>query len=68
MITKTFKVPTISCQHCVNTIRMELSEMQGIEQVKPDAELKSVEVVFQDPATEDLIINLLNEINYPVEQ
>ena len=68
MITKTFNIPTISCQHCVHTIKMELSEMQGIEEVKPDADLKSVEVVFQDPATEELIIDLLTEINYPVEE
>jgi len=66
MNNKTFNVPSISCQHCVHTIKMELSEMQGIEKVSPDVESKSVKVIYQDPATEELIINLLEEINYPV--
>ncbi len=67
MTSTTYKIPTISCQHCVNTIKMELSELQGVESVTPSAESKSVEIVFQDPVTEEQIINLLTEINYPVE-
>jgi copper chaperone CopZ len=61
-------VPNISCQHCVNTIKMELSEMQGVQSVFPDATSKNVQVVFQDPATEQAIIDLLEEINYPVQK
>jgi hypothetical protein len=45
---------------------MELSEMPGVEQVTPNAETKTVEVIFNDPATENSIIDLLAEINYPV--
>ena len=67
MNNKTFIVPSISCQHCVHTIKMELSEMQGIDEVTPDVESKSVQVIFKDPATEELIINLLEDINYPVQ-
>ena len=67
MNNKTFNVPAISCQHCVHTIKMELSEMQGVEKVTPDVESKSVQVTFQDPATEELIIKLLEDINYPVQ-
>lgn len=67
MNNKTFNVPSISCQHCVHTIKMELSEIQGIEEVTPDVESKSVQVTFQDPATEELIIKLLEDINYPVQ-
>ena len=63
----TFNVPSISCQHCVHTIKMELSEMQGVNEVIPDVDTKSVQVIFQDPATEALIIDLLEEINYPAK-
>ena len=67
MTSTTYNVPAISCQHCVNTIKMELSELQGVESVTPSVESKSVEIVYQDPVTEEQIINILAEINYPVE-
>ena len=63
-----FHVPTISCQHCVNTIKMELSEVDGVLSATPDAAAKEVKVVFQEPATEQGIIDLLEEINYPVKR
>ena len=47
------------------TIEFELGEIPGIEDVKANAETKTAEVVYKDPATEDQIINLLAEINYP---
>ena len=47
------------------TIEFELGEIPGIEVVKADAETKTAEVVYKDPATEEHIINLLAEINYP---
>ena len=60
-----YQVPNISCNHCVNTIEMELSDLEGVIQAKADQESKKVEVEFDDPATEEGIIQLLSEINYP---
>jgi copper chaperone CopZ len=68
MTEKIFQVPNISCQHCVNTIKNELFELEGVERVEPDAETREVKVEFHDPATELAIIALLEEINYPVER
>jgi copper ion binding protein len=62
---KTFSIPTISCGHCVNAIKTELTELTGISKVEGDIEGKSVEVEWDAPATEDLIKNKLAEINYP---
>jgi hypothetical protein len=45
---------------------MELSELPGVLSVSPNAEHKTVKVAFQDPATEQGIVDLLEEINYPV--
>jgi hypothetical protein len=44
---------------------MELGEMQGIKVVKAEQSDQSVYVEFEDPATEDQIVSLLTEINYP---
>lgn len=65
MLEKTYHIPAISCGHCIHTIKSELSEMEGIQKVEGDLEKKTVKVVFDSPASEEKIITLLNEINYP---
>ena len=66
MTTIKYSIPNISCGHCVNTIQMEVSEVEGVQSVKADQESQVVEIIFGDPATEDSIKALLDEINYPV--
>ncbi len=62
---KIFSIPSISCGHCVNAIKTELNELDGVSGVEGDIEGKSVEVEWDAPATEDSIKNKLTEINYP---
>jgi copper ion binding protein len=62
---KTFSIPSISCGHCVNAIKTELNELDGVSGVEGDIEGKSVEVEWDAPATEDSIKNKLTEIHYP---
>jgi copper ion binding protein len=62
---KTFSIPGISCGHCVNAIKTELSELEGVTSVEGDIEGKSVEVEWDAPASEDSIKGKLTEINYP---
>ena len=66
MTTVKFSVPNISCGHCVHTIQTEVSEIAGVHSVKADNASKTVEIVFEPPATSDGIKALLAEINYPV--
>jgi copper chaperone CopZ len=65
MTTVKYNVPNISCQHCVHTIVNELSELPGVQSVNADVTSKQVVITFAPPATEEAIINLLTEINYP---
>jgi len=65
MTTIKYSVPNISCMHCVHTIQTEVSDLAGVKSVKADADSKAVEIVFDAPATEDNIKQLLAEINYP---
>jgi copper chaperone len=68
MQTKTFKVPNISCGHCVHTIQNEVSELEGIKSVVASQETKTVTVEWEEPPqTWDNIKTLLEEINYPPE-
>jgi copper chaperone CopZ len=68
MATKTFKVPNISCGHCVMTIEREVSELEGVASVKAEQASKMVTVEWNEPSTNwDTIRALLEEINYPPE-
>jgi hypothetical protein len=45
---------------------MEVSEVEGVQSVTAFEDSREVEITFGDPATEDGIKALLEEINYPV--
>jgi copper chaperone len=65
MQTVTYNIPNINCNHCVHTIKMEVSELQGVQSVEADPQKKQAVITFDAPATEDGIKQLLKEINYP---
>lgn len=67
METKTFKVPAIHCGHCVHTIKMELSDIPGVERVEADQDSRMVTVDWSAPADWEKIRATLVEINYPPE-
>jgi copper chaperone len=67
MESKTFRVPNISCGHCVMTIRREVSALPGVQSVEGDAATKTITVHWQAPATWERIREVLDEINYPPE-
>jgi copper chaperone len=62
---KIFSIPSISCGHCVNAIKSELNELEGVSKVEGNVESKSVHVEWEPPATEKIIKSKLTEINYP---
>jgi copper chaperone CopZ len=65
MTSVTYKVPNISCGHCVHTIETELSDLKGVVRVKAEQSDKRVTVEFEPPATPEGIRALLTEIAYP---
>lgn len=62
---KTFQVPNIGCDGCVRTIKNELIDMDGVKAVEGVTDTKTVTVEWDDPASWDKIVSLLNEIEYP---
>ncbi len=68
MTTVTYSIPNITCHHCVHTIKMEVSELAGVQSVDGDPKSKQVTIVFDAPASEDQIKALLAEINYPAAE
>ncbi len=68
MTTVSLKVPNISCDHCIHTIKTEVAELDGIKRVDADSNSKIVTIDFDPPATQAKIEALLAEIEYPVEK
>jgi copper chaperone CopZ len=66
MTSVTYTIPNISCHHCVHTIQMELSDLEGVESVVATMDPKQATITFSPPATEESIKSLLAEISYPV--
>ena len=62
-----YKVPAIHCSHCAHTIKMELSELEGVGSVQVNVNKKEIAVTFEPPASEKIIRGLLIEFNYPPE-
>ncbi len=65
MSTVSFEVPGISCGHCMHTIQTEVGELEGVKNVEASQSDRRVTVEFEPPATEESIVGLLTEINYP---
>lgn len=65
MTTVTYSIPNISCGHCVHTIQTELSDLMGVKVVNADKDTRLVEIVFDAPASEEKIKELLASIDYP---
>jgi copper chaperone CopZ len=65
MTTVTYDVPNISCGHCVHTIKTELAELDGVAKVEASESDQRVVVDYEPPATEEQLVAVLKEINYP---
>ena len=64
---KTFTIKNITCGHCTNSIKRELTEIEGVVAVEAEPGAKAVAVKWDAPVTEAKIRSALAEINYPAE-
>jgi copper ion binding protein len=64
MLTEKFHVPGISCHHCVNAIKQEVSELEGVQSVEGSVEEKTVTVAHSEQVSLDAIIAAINEAGY----
>jgi len=68
MTTVTYNIPSINCGHCVQSIKMEVSDLAGVQSVEADPVSKQATISFDVPATEESIKALLVEINFPAAE
>ena len=65
MSTLNFEIPNIGCAGCVQAIKNELTELDGVGSVNGDVQMRTVQIEFEAPATQDSIVATLKEIDYP---
>ncbi len=57
-------VPEMSCQHCVNSITGEVSQLQGVRNVAIDLGTKLVRVDADENVTLQAVVAAVNEAGY----
>lgn len=57
-------VPEMSCQHCVNSITGEVSQLAGVQNVAIDLGSKHVRVDADETVTTQAVIAAVNEAGY----
>jgi copper chaperone len=68
MDSKTFKVPNMTCNGCVSTVRSEIEQLAGVVNVDINKPAQLVTVEWNAPASWDLIEKALIEIEYAPEE
>ena len=64
MTTEQFRVPDISCQHCINAITKEVTALSGVQQVHINLNDKTVTVEHAPQVTTAQIVAAINEAGY----
>lgn len=57
-------VPEMSCQHCVNAITGEVSQLRGVRNVAIDLGTKHVRVDADESVTSQAVVEAVNEAGY----
>ena len=65
MESKTFKVPNMTCNGCVSTVKGELEQLAGVINVDVNKPAQLVTVEWNNPASWPLIEKALQDIDYP---
>ena len=63
---KTVHIPSVSCGHCIMTVKRWVGELEGVKSVEGDEKTKMVTIKWESPTTWETIDDTLKETGYPV--
>ena len=66
MTEQTYRVPDVSCEHCVRAITEELTKLPGVAEVAVDLQTKLVTVRHDASVTDDQVRGGIAEAGYDV--
>lgn len=67
MTTITLQIPSMHCSHCTQKIQTFVSEVQGVQEINFDLDSKSLTVSFTSPATQEKIIEAIEDCGFEVQ-
>lgn len=68
MITTTFTVTGMTCSHCENSVRAEVSEVAGVRAVEVAASTGTLSVTSDRPVIDADILAAVTEAGYQAER
>ena len=63
-VTSTYTVTGMTCEHCVNAVTTELTELDGVREVRVDLASGAVTVTSDAPLAEDAVRAAVDEAGY----
>lgn len=66
MVTRIYRVPDVSCQHCVQAITQELRKIHGVQDIEVDLATKTVRVVSEDTVPEEALRTGIEAAGYTI--
>lgn len=66
MAERIYKVPDVSCEHCVNAITREVGQIEGVLDVRVDLDAKTVTVSASENVREDRIREGIDEAGFDI--
>ena len=66
MTEQTYRVPDVSCEHCVRAITDELGKLPGVQRVGVDIKTKLVTVEHDGSVSDDQLRQGIEEAGYDV--
>jgi copper chaperone len=68
MSERVYRVPDVSCEHCVSAITKELTQIDGVKVVNVDLESKKVTVVADESVAEQQIRDGIDEAGFDIAE
>ena len=66
MMKKKISIEGMSCQHCVNHVKVALEDLEGVKSVEVDLESKSALVEFKSDLLDEDFKTAIEEVGYEV--
>ncbi len=66
MVQRVYRVPDVSCQHCVRAITSELEKIPGVQSVHVDLDSKLVTVATEESVSDEQIRAGIEEAGYEI--
>lgn len=66
MVERVYNVPDVSCEHCVNAIKGELSKISGVSNVDVNLDTKLVTVESSDAVSDAELRAGIEEAGYDI--